>query len=67
MTRERRSGVDRKETRSLMSSIKGSVTTEQVVLVATVAVGFVTAAIPIGKMLLDYHELVELVLGLPIP
>jgi hypothetical protein len=64
--RERRSEVDQSEAEILIST-KGSVSTEQVVLVATLAVGFVTAAVPLGKMLLDYHELIEFVLGLPIP
>ena len=54
-------------TSKILKSTRGSVSTEQVVLVATVAIGFVSAAIPIGNALLNYHEAIEFILGLPVP
>jgi hypothetical protein len=46
---------------------RGAVFVEQVVIVATVALGFAAAAIPLGKVLVEYHDAIELVFGLPIP
>jgi hypothetical protein len=51
----------------LGKSNSGATQVEQIVLVLTVALGFAAAAIPLGKILLDYHSAVEFVLALPIP
>ncbi|MCP4602004.1 MAG: hypothetical protein GY847_16055 [Proteobacteria bacterium] len=51
----------------LAKSTSGSVYVEQVVLVSTVALGFAAAIIPLGAMLLNYHDMIEFVFGLPIP
>ena len=46
---------------------RGATQLEQLVLIATVALGFAAAAVPLGGLLLGYHEGIELVLALPIP
>jgi hypothetical protein len=45
----------------------GTSSVEHLVLVVAVALGFAAAAVPLGALLLGYHELVERVLSLPIP
>jgi len=40
---------------------------EYIVLVATVAIGFAAATVPLGALLLDYHWTIEFVLLLPVP
>ncbi len=40
---------------------------EYIVLVATVAIGFAAATIPLGALLLDYHWTIEFVLLMPVP
>ena len=52
---------------TLFQSNRGSVYVEQIVLISTVAIGFVAAAVPLGIVLAKYHDLIELVLSLPIP
>ncbi|MDD5306921.1 MAG: hypothetical protein PHU25_06320 [Deltaproteobacteria bacterium] len=46
---------------------RGVAQIEELVLVATVALTFAAAAIPLGALLLDYHAGIEAVLALPIP
>jgi len=45
----------------------GSTQIEQLILIVTVAIGFAAAAIPLGALLLGYHEGIEFVLALPVP
>ena len=45
----------------------GSVSVEQVVLVAAVAIVSVAALIPVGAMLFNYHCTIEFISALPIP
>ena len=63
----RREGTVREFRKFLASNTGGASYVEQVVLVATVAVGVCAAMIPLGVKLLDYHTLIETVLGWPIP
>jgi hypothetical protein len=46
---------------------KGTASVEYLVILATVAISFAAAAVPLGALLLDYHRLIERVLSLPIP
>jgi Flp pilus assembly pilin Flp len=46
---------------------QGATQVEHLILVITVALGFAAAAVPLGALLLGYHEGIELVLGLPVP
>ncbi len=46
---------------------QGTAMIEEVVLVATVAIGFAAAAVPLGRLLLDFHRAIEWILWLPIP
>lgn len=52
---------------AIRKNVMGTAMVEEVVLVATVAIGFAAAAIPLGKLLLDFHRAIEWVLWLPIP
>lgn len=45
----------------------GTAQVEYIVLVATVAIGFAAATIPLGSLLLNYHWAIEFVLLLPVP
>ncbi len=55
------------EIRPVKKSQTGSVQVEQIVLVGTVAIGFATAVVGLGSLLLSYHQAIEFVLVLPIP
>ena len=46
---------------------RGTATVEEVVLLATVVIGFAAAAAPLGALLLEYHQLIEWTLSLPVP
>ncbi|MDJ0763235.1 MAG: hypothetical protein QNJ97_09630 [Myxococcota bacterium] len=46
---------------------RGTTSVEELVLLATVAIGFAAGVIPLGTMLLEYHGIIECILGLPIP
>jgi hypothetical protein len=45
----------------------GTSSVEHLVLVVTVAVAFAAASVPLGAMLVSYHQLIERVLSLPVP
>ena len=45
----------------------GTTQVEHLILVITVALSFAAAAVPLGALLLRYHEGIEFVLALPLP
>ncbi len=57
---------DRSETEKRRRQL-GTAQIEQLVLIVTVAVGFASAAVPLGSLLFAYHRSIEIVLALPIP
>ena len=52
---------------NLYTEVRGTVSVEQIVILSTVAVGFVTAMVAVGPMLLNYHSSIEFVLAMPFP
>jgi len=60
--RERRNAAS-----DVATSEQGTTQVEHLILVITVALGFAAAAVPLGALLLGYHEGIEFVLALPIP
>jgi hypothetical protein len=57
---------DRSDTEKRRGQL-GTAQIEQLVLIVTVAVGFASAAVPLGSLLFQYHRSIEIVLALPIP
>ena len=51
----------------LLLSDRGTAGVEEIVLLATVAIGFAAASVPLGSLLLEYHQLIEWTLSLPVP
>ncbi len=53
--------------RELDLDARGATQIEHLILVITVAIGFAAAAVPLGALLLGYHDGIEFVLALPVP
>ena len=50
-----------------LNTNEGTAQVEEIVLIATVAIAFAAASVPLGSLLLGYHQIIEYVLLLPVP